>query len=123
MEGESNRPASQLNQLVHAFSLADHNNDEQELIAIIQLLESCKWDVDDLSLFLKLEHHYCIEPDDRNQVEDLLKEVMVGQPEITLSDSEKMNRVLAMASSPQVSYDYNHMKSIVESLSLNNMVT
>ena len=50
MAREADQSAGELNKLVQAFSIADQNSDEQELIAIIQLLESCKWDVDDLSL-------------------------------------------------------------------------
>ena len=122
MAGVTDRSTSELNNLVQAFALADSNNDEQELIAIIQLLESCKWNVDDLSLFLKLEHHYCIEPTDRNRVEDLFREVMAGRPDPNLTDNEKMERVIAMANSPLVAYDYNQMKSIVENLSSNDVM-
>ena len=122
MAGVTDRSTSELNNLVQAFALADSNNDEQELIAIIKLLESYQWDVDNLSLFLKLEHHYCIEPNDRDRVEDLFKEVMAGRPTPKLTDKEKMQRVVAMANSPQVAYDYSQMKSIVKSLSSNDMI-
>lgn len=116
MNNDDFKPKGKLKALVDVFHKVDVNNDETEILAIIELLERHNWDVKKLSLALLLEHQYLLAPEDLDTFDDILREALDAKPAPKLTEAQKLDRVIEMAKSPRVNYDYEQVKAIAEAL-------
>ncbi len=113
------KPQGQLKALVDAFKNADEMNDEEELIAIIQLLDLYKWEAKTVSLVLAMQTQ--LPWKELEGYEDHLILLHNKLPEVNLTEKEKLERVVQMAESPYVNYNQNEIKSITDTLENNNL--
>ena len=86
----------------------------------MSLLEDHKWDTDKLKLQFMLEDHYDIEFDDLMIFEKIKEQALASMPTPILSEDEKLDRVVEMAKSPMVNYDYDQVKAIASALKVND---
>ncbi|MAE86211.1 MAG: hypothetical protein CMB80_25985 [Flammeovirgaceae bacterium] len=114
------RPQGKLGFLVNAFHEASEQNDVTEIVALMSLLEDHKWDTDKLKLQFMLEDHYDIEFDDLMIFEKIKEQALASMPTPILSEDEKLDRVVEMAKSPMVNYDYDQVKAIASALKVND---